>query len=53
MVEEYHSRFDQDHRLVCTDCYADWHDFMSEAAAESELDEMLADEELAHEIEVA
>lgn len=53
MTSEVHSRLDEDHRSVCEDCYSDWLDHMQEMTIEAEIDEMIANEELAQEIEVA
>lgn len=33
-----HTRFDEDHRKVCEDCYADWLDFCQEQEDEARLD---------------
>ena len=39
-MEEYHSRFDQDHIAECSDCYADYLDFCMEQEDEARLDAM-------------
>lgn len=41
-----HSRFDEDHRKVCEDCYADWLDFCQEQEDDARLDAMTAASEL-------
>lgn len=38
-----HSRFDEEHRSVCEDCYSDYFDFMQEQADEARLDAMIED----------
>ena len=38
--EEYHSRWDEEHRKVCEDCYADWYDAMQDMQRDAELDAM-------------
>lgn len=35
-----HSRFDEDHRAICEDCYSDYVDFCDEQADEARLDAM-------------
>lgn len=53
MTSEPHNLSDEKHRRVCKDCYGDWLDHMREMTVEAEIDEMIANEELAREIEVA
>lgn len=36
-----HSRFDEEHRAECSDCYADHLDFMQEQADDARLDAMI------------
>ena len=50
--EEYHTRWEEEHRKACTECYSDWYDEQQAMARDAELDEMMADEELAHELEI-
>lgn len=38
--EEYHSRWDEDHRNVCTDCYSEWVDACMDMQRDAELDAM-------------
>ena len=38
--EEYHSRWDEEHRRVCEDCYSDWYDAMQDMTRDAELDAM-------------
>ena len=35
-----HSRWDEDHRSICEDCYSDWYDAMQDMARDAELDAM-------------
>ena len=37
---EYHSRWDEEHRRVCEDCYSDWCDEMLDMIRDAELDAM-------------
>ena len=37
---EYHSRWDEEHRRVCEDCYSDWCDEMLDMTRDAELDAM-------------
>lgn len=41
-----HSRFDEEHCRVCSDCYADRLDFLWEQADEARLDAMAEADEL-------
>lgn len=50
---EKHTRWDEEHRKVCEQCYADWYDEQQAMARDAELDAMLNDEDLANEIEIA
>lgn len=43
---EQHSRFDEDHRRNCTDCYADYIDFCQDQADDARLDAMIEAEEM-------
>ena len=36
----YHSRWDEDHRSICEDCYSDWYDAMQDMAHDAKLDAM-------------
>ena len=38
--EEYHSRWDEEHRRVCEDCYSDWCDEMLDMTRDEKLDAM-------------
>lgn len=42
---ETHDRFDEEHRLICEDCTADYFDFCQEQADEARLDAMAELEE--------
>ena len=44
-----HSRFDEEHCRVCSDCYADRLDFMQEQADEARLDALAEAEEASDE----
>ena len=35
--EEYHSRWDEEHRRVCEDCYSDWCDEMLDMTRDAEI----------------
>ena len=37
---EYHSRWDEEHRRVCEDCYSDWYDEILDMIRDAELDAM-------------
>ena len=38
---EEHSRFDEEHRMVCEECYSDYADFCMDTARDHELDMMM------------
>ena len=40
-MSEEHSRFDEDHRKICEDCYAGYVDFCQEQADDARLDAMI------------
>ena len=44
-MEEYHSRFDADHRSECSDCYEAYLDFCMEQEDDARLDAMIEAEE--------
>ena len=52
-MNEEHNRWDEQHRTACVDCNDLWLDEAREMQLEAELDAMLADDELANEIERA
>ena len=35
-----HSRWDEDHRSICVDCYSDWVDFCHDQVDDARLDAM-------------
>lgn len=43
---EQHSRFDEEHRRNCEDCYSDYLDFCMEQEDEARLDAMIEASEL-------
>lgn len=48
-AEDQHTRWDEDHRSICTDCYSDWLDACMDMQRDAELDAMSE----AYELEMA